>query len=108
MNSPELSGTNSGGENQGSTSQSHTNSEQDEGTSNHATHTRKWDRDHRTENIIGNPNSRVRTKSATMNECLYACFLSQNEPKNIEEALLDPDWIVVMQEELNQFERSKV
>jgi len=43
-----------------------------------------------------------------MNKCLYACFLSQNEPKKIEESLLDPDWIVAMQEELNQFNRSKV
>jgi len=103
MNSPEFNGINSGGENQGSTSQSHANSEQDEDTSNHATHTRKWDRDHKTENIIGNPNAGVRTRSATMNECLYAYFLSHNEPKKIEEALLDPDWIVAMQEELNQF-----
>ncbi|KAL8148732.1 hypothetical protein AgCh_005919 [Apium graveolens] len=30
------------------------------------------------------------------------------EPKKIEEALLDPDWISSMQEELNQFKRNKV
>ena len=29
-------------------------------------------------------------------------------PKKIEEALQDPDRIIVMQEELNQFERNKV
>ena len=33
-------------------------------------------------------------------------FLSQLEPKNVKEAL--NDWIIAMQEELNQFERSKV
>ena len=30
------------------------------------------------------------------------------EPKKIEEALTDPDWVVAMQEELNQFEHQKV
>ncbi|KAL8115526.1 hypothetical protein AgCh_022141 [Apium graveolens] len=30
------------------------------------------------------------------------------EPKKIEEALIDPDWISALQEELNQFERNKV
>ena len=41
------------------------------------------------------------------NECLYGCFLSQNEPKKIDEALLDPDWIVAMEEELVQFEKEQ-
>ena len=71
-------------------------------------HTRKWDRDHTADQIIGNPSVGVKTRSATHNECLYGCFLSQNEPKKIDEALLDPDWIVAMQEELIQFERNKV
>ena len=35
-------------------------------------------------------------------------LLIQNEPKKIDEALLDPDWIVAIQEELVQFERNKV
>ena len=30
------------------------------------------------------------------------------EPKKIEEALTDSDWVVAMQEELNQFEHQKV
>ena len=30
------------------------------------------------------------------------------EPKKIEETLTDPDWVVSMQEELNQFEHQKV
>ena len=50
----------------------------------------------------------MRTRSATANECLHTCFLSQVEPKKTEEVLLDPDWISAMQEELNQFERNKV
>ncbi|KAL8126657.1 hypothetical protein AgCh_013786 [Apium graveolens] len=72
------------------------------------THTRKWDRSHTRETIIGDLTVGVRTRSATVNECLHAYFLSQVEPKKTEEALLDPDWISAMQEELNQFERNKV
>ncbi|KAL8134390.1 hypothetical protein AgCh_009424 [Apium graveolens] len=51
---------------------------------------------------------RVQTRRATQEECLYSSFLSKEEPKKVEEALLDPDWILAMQEELNQFERNKV
>ena len=35
-------------------------------------------------------------------------FLSQTEPKKVEEALQDADWVQAMQEELNEFERNKV
>ncbi|KAL8146929.1 hypothetical protein AgCh_004596 [Apium graveolens] len=71
----EFDSTNSGGEREeGSTS--HTNNEKnDEGTS-QQTHTRKWDRSHNQNAIIGDPNAGVRTISATDNECLHACFLS--------------------------------
>src|SRR5437667_6118410 len=67
-----------------------------------------WSRNHPREQIIGNPNSRVQTRSATSNECLYGCFLSKLEPKKVEEALDDADWILAMQEELNQFKRNGV
>ena len=50
----------------------------------------------------------MQTRSATQNECLYHNFLSQEEPKMIEDALKDSDWVTVMQEELNEFERNKV
>ena len=82
-----------------------------EATSRHADqsrHERKWDRAHSVDQIIGDPSAGVRTRRATQNECLYGCFLSQIEPKNVDEALLDHDWIVAVQEELNQFERNKV
>ncbi|KAL8101032.1 hypothetical protein AgCh_033059 [Apium graveolens] len=52
--------------------------------------------------------SSVRTRTATSNECLYHSFLSQTEPKKVEEALQDADWVQAMQEELNEFERNKV
>lgn len=38
----------------------------------------------------------------------YYGFVSLIEPKNVKEALNDVEWINAMQEELNQFERSKV
>ena len=51
----------------------------------------------------------TRRKSDTSEENVYiSCFLSKIEPKKIEEALADPDWITAMQEELNEFERNKV
>ena len=36
------------------------------------------------------------------------CISFSTEPKNVKEALNDDHWIIPMQEELNQFERSKV
>ncbi|GJY14617.1 putative ribonuclease H-like domain-containing protein [Tanacetum coccineum] len=39
---------------------------------------------------------------------LFVCFLSQNEPKKISEALKDESWVDAMQEELLQFKIQKV
>ena len=38
----------------------------------------------------------------------HMAFVSQVEPKAIEEALIDDSWIIAKQEELNQFERNEV
>jgi hypothetical protein len=35
-------------------------------------------------------------------------FVSSFEPFKVEEALRDPDWVVAMQEELNNFKRNVV
>nr|GEY39064.1 retrovirus-related Pol polyprotein from transposon TNT 1-94 [Tanacetum cinerariifolium] len=40
--------------------------------------------------------------------CLFACFLSQIEPKKISHALEDESWVDAMQEELLQFKIQKV
>nr|GEW48586.1 hypothetical protein [Tanacetum cinerariifolium] len=40
--------------------------------------------------------------------CMFACFLSQEEPKRIHQALKDPSWIEAMQEKLLQFKMQKV
>ncbi|GJW27700.1 hypothetical protein Tco_0044575 [Tanacetum coccineum] len=76
--------------------------------------------------ILGDPKSAVQTRSKVtkssgahafvsyiqkqrrnnhkdFQHCLFACFLSQNEPKKISEALEDESWVDAMQEELLQF-----
>ncbi|GJQ90927.1 putative ribonuclease H-like domain-containing protein [Tanacetum coccineum] len=40
--------------------------------------------------------------------CLFACFLSQVEPKKVIQALTDPSWIEAMQDELLEFKLQKV
>nr|GFA90936.1 hypothetical protein [Tanacetum cinerariifolium] len=40
--------------------------------------------------------------------CLFSCFLSQMKPTSVAQALLDPDWVEAMQEELYQFQNQRV
>nr|GEU32846.1 hypothetical protein [Tanacetum cinerariifolium] len=40
--------------------------------------------------------------------CMFACFLSQKDPKRVHQALKDPSLIETMQEELLQFKMQKV
>ncbi|KAI3740018.1 hypothetical protein L2E82_30435 [Cichorium intybus] len=49
-------------------------------------------RDHPIEKVIGSLEDGVRTRSQSghVNECLYSCFISQTEPKNVEMALNEP------------------
>ncbi|GJV64903.1 retrovirus-related pol polyprotein from transposon TNT 1-94 [Tanacetum coccineum] len=62
----------------------------------------KESRNHPLENVIGNLNQRT-LRSQVQNQSNFFCFISTIEPKNVNEALTDDSWIVVMQEELNQF-----
>ncbi|GJQ96250.1 putative ribonuclease H-like domain-containing protein [Tanacetum coccineum] len=41
-----------------------------------------------------------RTNHKDYQSCLFACFLSQIEPKKVIQAMTDPSWIEAMQEEL--------
>ncbi|GKC54621.1 ribonuclease H-like domain-containing protein [Tanacetum coccineum] len=85
-------------------------------------------KDHPLEQIIGDihsaPQIRRMTKNVTehgmfssvqqrinhkdFQNCLFACFLSQVEPKKVIQALTDPSWIEAMQDELLQFKLQKV
>nr|GEV03589.1 hypothetical protein [Tanacetum cinerariifolium] len=48
------------------------------------------------------------TNHKDLQNCLFACFLSQEEPKNVIHVLQDPSWIEAMQEELLQFKLQEV
>ncbi|GKC25609.1 putative ribonuclease H-like domain-containing protein [Tanacetum coccineum] len=85
-------------------------------------------KDHPVEQIIGDLNSAPQTRKMTKNlkelglfssvqqrtnhkdfqNCLFACFLSQEEPKKVIQALKDRSWIEAMQEELLQFKLQQV
>ncbi|GKA63219.1 putative ribonuclease H-like domain-containing protein [Tanacetum coccineum] len=85
-------------------------------------------KDHPLEQIIGDIHSTPQTRRMTKNvtehgmfssvqqrinhkdfqNCLFACFLSQVEPKKVIQALTDPSWIEAMQDELLQFKLQKV
>ncbi|GJV30421.1 ribonuclease H-like domain-containing protein [Tanacetum coccineum] len=81
-------------------------------------------KDHPKEQIIGEIHSAVQTRGMTklseaglitfinkqrrtnhkdFQNCLFACFLSQMEPKKVTQALDDESWVEAMQEELLQF-----
>ncbi|GJY23119.1 putative ribonuclease H-like domain-containing protein [Tanacetum coccineum] len=49
-----------------------------------------------------------RTNHKDFRNCLFACFLSQVEPKKVMQALQDPSWIKAMHDKLLQFKLQKV
>ncbi|GJY68517.1 retrovirus-related pol polyprotein from transposon TNT 1-94 [Tanacetum coccineum] len=49
-----------------------------------------------------------RTNHKDFQNCLFACFLSQEEPKKVIHTLKDPSWIEAMHEELLQFKLQEV
>src|SRR3954470_2341235 len=65
-------------------------------------------KDHPIDNIIGDISKGVTTRSKISNFCHHFTFVSQVEPKNAKDALLDEHWLMAMQEELNQFKRNDV
>ena len=65
-------------------------------------------RDHPIDKVIGDISQGVATRLNLKDACLNMAFVSQIEPSKTDEALEDDQWIVAMQEELNQFERNQV
>jgi hypothetical protein len=58
--------------------------------------------------ILGDISKGVTTRSRLANFCEHYSFVSSIEPFMVEEALQDPDWVLAMQEELNNFKRNEV
>ena len=65
-------------------------------------------RDHPLDTIIGDISRGAQTRSRLTSFCEHFSFLSSIEPKNIDEALNDVDWVNAMHEELNNFTRNQV
>ena len=65
-------------------------------------------RDHPVDNILGSIRRGVTTRSRLASFCEHYSFVSPLEPLRVEEALEDPDWVMAMQEELNNFTRNEV
>jgi hypothetical protein len=63
-------------------------------------------RDHPVDTILGDFQG-VTTRSRVAHFCEHYSFVSSIEPHRIEEALQDSDWVVAMQEELNNFTRNE-
>ncbi|KAJ9564691.1 hypothetical protein OSB04_000657 [Centaurea solstitialis] len=68
----------------------------------------RWTKDHPIDQVLGNPSSGIKTRRQSGNVCLYVNFISENEPKEIDDALRDPAWVSAMQEELAEFIRNNV
>jgi hypothetical protein len=65
-------------------------------------------RHHPVDQILGDISKGVTTSSRLANFCEHYSFVSSIEPFRVEEALQDPDWVLAMQEELNNFKRNEV
>jgi hypothetical protein len=65
-------------------------------------------RDHPVNSILGDIHKGVTTRSRVAHFCEHYSFVSSIEPYKIEDALRDSDWVVAMQEELNNFSRNEV
>jgi hypothetical protein len=65
-------------------------------------------RHHPVDQILGDIIKGVTTRSWLANFCEHYSFVSSIETFRVEEALQDPDWVLAMQEELNNFKRNEV
>ncbi|GJY08514.1 hypothetical protein Tco_0375568, partial [Tanacetum coccineum] len=71
-------------------------------------HLGRWTKDHPIENVIGDPSRPVSTRKQLETDamwCYFDAFLTSVEPKNFKQAITEPSWIDVMQEEIHEFER---
>jgi hypothetical protein len=59
-------------------------------------------------NILGDIEKGVTTRSRVANFCEYYSFASSFKPLKVEDALCHPNWVVAMQEELDNFKCNEV
>jgi hypothetical protein len=60
-------------------------------------------RDHALDSIIGDISRGAQTRSRLASFCEHLSFVSSIEPKKIDEALKDVDWVNAMYKEINNF-----
>jgi hypothetical protein len=65
-------------------------------------------RDHPVNNILGDIKKGITTRSRVASFFEHYSFVSSFEPFKVEDALRDSDWVVAMQEELNNFKGNEV
>jgi hypothetical protein len=65
-------------------------------------------RDHPVNSILGDIHKGVITRSRFTHFCEHYFFVSSIEPYRVEDALRDLDWVLAMQEEINNFMRNEV
>jgi hypothetical protein len=65
-------------------------------------------RNHPVDQILGDISKGVTTHSRLANFCEHYSFVSSIEHFMVKEALQDLDWVLAMQEELNNFKTSEV
>jgi hypothetical protein len=65
-------------------------------------------RDHPVNSILGDIHKGVTTRSRVAHFCEHYSFVSSIEPYRVEDALRDLDWVLAMQEKLNNFTRNEV
>jgi hypothetical protein len=65
-------------------------------------------RDHPVNSILGDINKGVTTRSRVVHFCEHYSFVSSIEPYRMEDALRYSNWVLAMQEELNNFTRNEV
>ncbi|GJR44611.1 putative ribonuclease H-like domain-containing protein [Tanacetum coccineum] len=78
------------------------------GDINSATQTKRMTKISEEHALVSYINKQRRTNHKDYQNCLFAHFLSQKEPKKVIQALDDPSWIEAMQEELLQLKLQKV
>jgi hypothetical protein len=64
--------------------------------------------DHPVNSILGDIHKGVTTRSRVAHFFEHYSFVSSIEPYRVEDALRDSDWVLAMQEELNNFKRNEV